>query len=107
VEVAPLLGQDLMLAAAQGWPNGLAILGNAFVLLGSLYGFYKFAIRGLKSMVADEFMPIVAAHAAADEKQTKATNKVLKKLRKADKRHDASFQIMDERLKRIESSSIK
>jgi len=91
-----------MIAQTQGVPNYLGVIANAVVLVGALYGFYKFAIRGLQGMVKDEVLPMFHAHTEADEKQAATVVKMLKKLSKTVERHDANFRVVDEKIRRLE-----
>lgn len=96
-----------MLAAAQGAPNWSSVAANGTIIIGALFGFYRFATGSLKSMISEQVLPLFQQHTKTDEAQTAATNKVLQKLQKAIKQHekrdDAQFRAVHSSLEEIKN----
>ena len=94
-----------MIATTQGVPNWYSVASNAAVILGALAGFYRYGLRSLNKFVNEQIVPPLAKHVKNDKKQFRATNKMLRKLAKWQKRGDARFRDLESRVARMENTN--
>ena len=78
---------------------GLVIAANVVTIVAALYGFFRYAERQAESrfkrLVNELVMPTLKKHVKKDDKQFKATNRVLKELRKVVVQHSDQIEALE------------